>query len=131
LGTGGARAGVYDVERRKMFPLREAAYETRYPKPGWAEQDAEQWWSALLSAGAQAVAEAGTGEIAAVCVATTASSVVVCDRDGAPLRPALLWMDARATKEARDTARIDHPVMAYSGGEDASEWLVPKAMWLA
>jgi ribulose kinase len=131
LGTGGARAGVYDVERRKMFPLREAAYETRYPKPGWAEQDAEQWWSALLSAGAQAVAVAGTGEIAAVCVATTASSVVVCDRDGAPLRPALLWMDARATKEARDTARIDHPVMAYSGGEDASEWLVPKAMWLA
>lgn len=131
LGTGGARAGVYDIERRKMFPVREATYETRYPKPGWAEQDAEEWWRALLEAGAQAVAEAGTGDIAAVCVATTASSVAVCDREGVPLRPALLWMDARATKEARDTARVDHPVMAYSGGEDACEWLVPKAMWLA
>lgn len=131
LGTGGARAGVYDIERRKMFPLREVTYETRYPKPGWAEQDAEQWWRAVLSAGAQAVAQAGTGEIAAVCVATTASSVVICDRDGAPIRPAILWMDARATREGRETARVDHPVMAYSGGEDACEWLVPKAMWLA
>lgn len=131
LGTGGVRAGVFDLERRKMLSLREASYETRYPKPGWAEQDVEQWWRSLLSAGSQAVAEAGTREIAAVCVATTASSVVVCDREGVPLRPAILWMDARATKESRDTGRIDHPVMAYSGGEDASEWLVPKAMWLA
>lgn len=131
LGTGGVRAGVYDIERRTMVSQCEAPYETRYPRPGWAEQDAEAWWRALLQAGADAVRRSGSGAIAAVCVATTASSVVVCDRGGAPLYPAILWMDGRAAKEARATAAVDHPVMAYSGGEDAAEWLVPKAMWLA
>src|SRR5690554_3378039 len=102
LGTGGVRAGVYDVESRTMICLCETGYPTRYPRPGWAEQDAEAWWQALLHAGAQAVATAGTPDIAAVCVATTASSVVVCEEEGAPLRPAILWMDGRATDEARE-----------------------------
>jgi ribulose kinase len=40
-------------------------------------------------------------------------------------------MDCRAAEQADRTARSRHPVMAYSGGGDAAEWLVPKAMWLA
>ena len=57
--------------------------------------------------------------------------MVACKRDGTPLRPALLWMDCRAAAEADRTAASRHPVMAYSGGGDAAEWLVPKSMWLA
>lgn len=131
LGTGGVRAGVYDVERRIMLSLSEASYNTSYPRAGWAEQQPEEWWSALLTAGRNAVAQCGSGEIASVCVATTASSVVICDRQSKPLYPAILWMDCRASKEARATESVEHPVMAYSGGGDAVEWLVPKAMWLA
>ncbi len=56
---------------------------------------------------------------------------MVCRRDGAPLRPALLWMDCRAAAESDRTAAADHPVLAFSGGSDAAEWLVPKAMWLS
>lgn len=131
LGTGGVRAGVYDVEHRTMRSLSESSYATTYPRAGWAEQKPEEWWSAVLEAGRDAVARCGSSEIAAVCVATTASSVVVCDKASEPLYPALLWMDCRASEEARATESVGHPVMAYSGGGDAAEWLVPKAMWLA
>jgi ribulose kinase len=131
LGTGGVRAGVYDVERKTMLSLSEASYATTYPRAGWAEQKPEDWWNALLRAGREAVAGCGSSEIAAVCVSTTASSVVVCDKNSTPLYPAILWMDCRASEEARATEAVDHPVMDYSGGVDAVEWLVPKAMWLA
>jgi ribulose kinase len=131
LGTGGVRAGVYDVERRIMLSLSESGYATTYPRAGWAEQQAEEWWNAVLTAGRDAVARCGSSEIAAVCVATTASSVVVCDKDSKPLYPAILWMDCRASEEARLTESVQHPVMDYSGGGDAAEWLVPKAMWLS
>ncbi len=131
LGTGSVRAGVYDLERRNMIVVAEAQYSTTYPRVGWAEQQPDEWWEALLVAGRKAVDQSGVRDVAAICVATTASTVAVCKRDGQPLRPALLWMDCRATAEAHATTEVDHPVMAFSGGGDAVEWLVPKAMWLA
>lgn len=114
-----------------MLSSSEANYATAYPRAGWAEQQPEEWWKAVVVAGRNAVAQCGSGEIAAVCVATTASSVVICNARSEPLYPAILWMDCRASKEARETESVKHPVMAYSGGGDAVEWLVPKAMWMA
>ncbi|WP_159591153.1 FGGY-family carbohydrate kinase [Chelativorans xinjiangense] len=131
LGTGSVRAGVYDLDGGTMRGSAEERYETVYPHPGWAEQQPEEWWRALIVAGRRAVEAAGSRDIAAVCVAATASTVVACRRDSTPVYPAILWMDCRATREAHETGRLAHPVMAYSGGEDAAEWLVPKAMWLA
>ncbi len=131
FGTGGVRVGAFDTERRTVLAEREAVYATRYPRPGWAEQSPIDWWEALGKAARALMRDLGSPPVGGVCAATTASTVVVCKKDGAPLRPALLWMDCRAAEEARRTETSRHPVMAYSGGGDAAEWLVPKAMWLA
>jgi hypothetical protein len=131
FGTGGVRVGVFDLDRRAVLGEREEAYATRFPRPGWAEQSPTDWWDAAGRATRALMRDLGGPEILGICAATTASTVVVCTRDGVPLRPALLWMDCRAAAEADATARSRHPVMAYSGGGDAAEWLVPKAMWLA
>jgi len=131
FGTGGVRAGIYDVEKCRMIATAQASYQTFYPRADRAEQQPQEWWDALIEAGSAVVQASGVRDIAALCVATTASTVVATTRDGQALRPALLWMDCRATEEASITNTITHPVMAYSGGGDAVEWLVPKAMWLA
>ncbi|RBP09805.1 hypothetical protein DFR50_1203 [Roseiarcus fermentans] len=131
FGTGGVRVGAFDLDRRVMLGEREARYGTRYPRPGWAEQWPPDWWEALGKAARALMRDLGSPEVAGVCAATTASTVVVCKRDGTPLRPALLWMDCRAAAEAERTAASRHPVMSCSGGGDAAEWLVPKAMWVA
>jgi ribulose kinase len=131
FGTGGVRVGVMDLDSGRMLGEREAAYATRYPRPGWAEQSPQDWWRALGEACRALMRDLGSPRIAGVCAATTASTVVACRRDGSPLRPALLWMDCRAAAEADHTAASRHPVLAYAGGGDAAEWLVPKAMWMA
>ena len=64
-------------------------------------------------------------------MATTASTVVVDGSRWFSIASGHLWMDARADAEARFTGTVDHPVLRYSGGSDAVEWSVPKAMWLA
>ncbi|MFC5831557.1 FGGY-family carbohydrate kinase [Nonomuraea insulae] len=130
LGTEGARAAVYSGEGA-LIGAGDHTYPTRFPRPGWAEQDPDDWWRASVHAARQALAEAGGPQINGIAVATTASTVAVLDRDGRPLRPALLWMDCRAGEESELTARTGHPVLRYSGGSDAVEWLVPKAMWLS
>lgn len=90
FGTGGVRVGVFDLESRRMRGEREEAYETAYPRPGWAEQSPLDWWDALGRACRALMQDLGSPEIAGICAATTASTVVACKRDGTPLRPALL-----------------------------------------
>lgn len=131
LGTNGARAGVFDVEKKRIVAKGEAAYPTRHLPPNRAEQDPEDWWRALGVVVPQVLAEAGHPDIAAITTATFSSTVVVCDRQGVPVGPAILWMDARASAEAEASHGVEHPVLAYAGGSNAVEWLVPKAMWLA
>lgn len=130
FGTGGVRVGVFDLGARKSLGEREEAYDTAYPRPGWAEQSPRDWWQALGRATRALLRDLGSPEIAGLCVATTASTVVVCRKDGTPLRPALLWMDCRAAAEAERSATSRNPVMEYVGGSNAAEWLISKSMWL-
>jgi ribulose kinase len=130
FGTSGVRVGVFDLAAACMLGEREAVYDTTYPKPGWAEQQPADWWRAAGEACRALMRDLGTPELAGLCVATTASTVVVCQKNGTLLRPALLWMDARASAEAARSATSSHPVMAYVGGSNASEWLISKALWV-
>src|SRR5690606_20159005 len=120
--------GVFDLEARRIVAKGEAGYPTRHLPPNRAEQDPEDWWRALTKVVREVLAEARNPEISAITVATFASTVVVADRAGKPLAPAILWMDARAAAEAIESESLDHPVLEYSGGANAVEWLVPKAM---
>jgi len=135
LGTEGARVGAFDVDGRCLATTHHG-YPTQFPRAGWAEQNPQDWWEAAVIATSAVMSDPEVsphGDVVAISVATTASTVVVLDKAGAPIRPAILWMDSRASAEASETGRFAerHPVLAYSGKADAVEWLVPKAMWLA
>lgn len=129
LGTESARAGLYSGEG-VCIATKSSPYATNFPQPGWAEQDPLHWWEATIDAAARVISETQTTEILGVAVSTTASSVVFLDSNNRPLRPAVLWMDTRSRREAELTGEIDHPHMAFAGGMDSPEWLVPKAMWV-
>ena len=130
LGTGTVRVGAFDAATGAEVASAEGDYETRFPAPGWAEQDPDAWWRALCAATRRVLDQLGETTVVSIGVATTASTVVVAREDGTVLRPALLWMDCRAHAEAAATGRSRHRLMAYSGHSDAAEWLVPKSMWL-
>ncbi len=134
LGTEGARVGAFTGDGVALGSVHRP-YATTYPRAGWAEQDPEAWWAAVVDAARTLLATdacRAAGPLLAVASATTASTVAVLDAENRPLRPALLWMDARASAQAARTVGLaeHHPVLAWSGGSDASEWLLPKAVWL-
>lgn len=130
VGTESARVAVF-ANDGVCLGEGAAGYRTEYPQPGWAEQVPEEWWSSVVVATRTAIAIAGVSRVQAIAVATTSSSVVVLDATGRSIRPAILWMDSRASSQSAATASLQHDALAFAGGSDSSEWLVPKAMWIA
>jgi D-xylulose kinase len=100
LGTSATKAGVFTPEGREIVSSM-AEYPTAYPQPTWAEQDANLWWDSAITTirnsleGAHVRPEA----IKAVSISGQAPSCLAIDREGEPLRPAIIWIDRRATEE--------------------------------
>ena len=109
-GTGGMRVGVYDLSGNELaFAVTE--YQTYYEHPGWAEQNPLDWWNAFASSTKKAIHDAGISkkDIVALSYDATCGSVLLCQKDGTPIGNSLIWMDVRASKEAREIGRLEHP----------------------
>ncbi len=130
VGTQSLRARVFDLAG---FPVASAErpLTTTYRHPGWAEQRPEEWWHALVEVVGRCLADGDLepDEIAGLSVDGSCSNAPV-DTTGAPLGPAILWMDLRAHAEAARVTATRHPTLRHAGGEESSEWPLPKAMWL-
>ncbi|HEX4713380.1 MAG TPA: FGGY family carbohydrate kinase, partial [Ktedonobacteraceae bacterium] len=48
-GTAGIRAGLFNLQGQPLG-FADQSYQTRYPRPGWAEQHPADWWDALVLA---------------------------------------------------------------------------------
>ncbi len=131
-GTESCRAGIFDPTGR-CLAAEATTYGLAHPRPGWAEQDPDEWWSALVASVAKAMSAAGAtaDAIAGLSVDATTCTVVALDGSGRHLRPAIMWMDVRAADQARRIGESTHPARKYNGGGAVSaEWLPSKLLWL-
>ncbi|HEY8472687.1 MAG TPA: FGGY family carbohydrate kinase [Natronosporangium sp.] len=79
-------------------PLARAARPSRLDRvaDGWYEQDPDQVVGSVLEVLAEVAGQAG-GPVAAVGLTGQGDGMWLVDRDGRPVRPAISWLDARAT----------------------------------
>jgi len=96
-GTQSLKALIFDTEGNLLFKERVPfkPYFSRHP--GWAEQDPDLFWKALCQACRGLWRQPGMDKsrIAGCAVSTQRGTVINVDRDGRPLRPAILWLDQR------------------------------------
>lgn len=130
-GTGGARAIVADLSGN-VLAMATQDYETRFPFPGWAEQQPEEWWRASCLAVRVAVRKAGINpaHVLALCADGTSSTLVALDKELEPTAPAILWMDNRASPQARRMMQTGDAALRRSRLGVSSEWMIPKILWL-
>ena len=98
VGTQSARAIVFDA-RGEMLGKAQQVFDPAYTslQDGWAEQHPETYWQAICAATRPLWAEQGLdpGRIAGIALTTQRGTVICVDEHGAPLRPAILWLDQR------------------------------------
>src|SRR5690349_6515921 len=96
-GTQSVRALVFDLHG-KLVARSQVMIDPYFSKqPGWAEQDPAYYWQSLCRV-CQELWRQGTvdkGAIAGVTVTTQRGTMINVDRQGEPLRPAIVWLDQR------------------------------------
>lgn len=139
VGTGSARAGVFDLEGHMIGSAKSEV--TIWREAGAIfEQSSDQIWSAVAKSVRGAVAAAGIdpSQVGGIGVDATCS-LVVLGEGGAPLavgssddpqRNIIVWMDHRAVAQAERINATGHPVLAYVGGVISPEMETPKLLWL-
>lgn len=130
-GTGSVRVAIFDVSGKNLgYSISE--YGTTYPKNGWAEQNCDEWFSALKTAIPDCIKKSGltAQDISAICCDATTNTLVYLDGNGNSVRNPILWMDVRATEEANfiDTIRENHPATRFYKPAFRADTMIPKNM---
>mgnify|MGYP001045511526 CR=1 FL=1 len=100
LGTTSCRSIIHTAKGK---PIASAyrEYNVLVPKPGWAEQDPNEWWEATKWTLRQSLERSGVSaeDIAAIGLTGQQPSTVFVDRKGNTLCPSILWMDRRTSSQ--------------------------------
>ncbi len=102
IGSSSIKATLLDAESGAVVatavsPSTELAITAR--KPGWAEQDPEEWWRHVVAAAKAIGAKTGTLDgVAAIGIAYQMHGLVLVDKAQKPLRPSIIWCDGRAVE---------------------------------
>jgi D-ribulokinase len=140
IGTGSARAGVFDASGQLLASARRPI--AIWHEPGEiVEHSSSDIWAAATGAVREAVGASGLSadEFAGIGFDATCS-LVVLDAAGNSLavgpsgtaeRDTIVWMDHRAMREAEAIDASGHEVLRYVGGKISPEMEAPKLVWLA
>ena len=107
--TTATKAIAFDARGRAVAEGR-AAVPLSTPKPGWFEQNAEDWTGAVNAALKQLTRKISAGRIAALAISNQRESFAQFDAKDRPLRAGSLWLDERAHREV-------HELSAELGGD--------------
>jgi xylulokinase len=106
----------------------EVEYPLSTPRPGWAEQNPEDWWRATE----QALEGLGVREVAGIGLSGQMHGLVALDSADEVIRPAILWNDQRTAAEC---AEIEERVgferlVELTGNRALTGFTAPKLLWL-
>jgi len=132
IGTSGVKAILVaangDVVAAMTTPLTLST-----PRPGWAEQHPDDWWSATVQSIRGVLAQQPDLSVASVGISGQMHSSVFLDRGGHVVRPALLWCDGRTTAECAEITRrvgCEERLRDWVRNPALEGFTLPKVLWL-
>jgi xylulokinase len=124
VGTSGVKAIAISPTGDVLATAHEP-YPSSSPRPGWSEQDPDDWWRAAQAC----LARLPEGEIG---LSGQMHGLVALGEDGRPLRPAILWNDQRTASECAEIERRVglERLIELTGNRALTGFTAPKLLWL-
>ena len=134
VGTTAVKGVLFD-EQGEALAIDVQEYALARRDPGILEVDPGLYWNAARKAARNVLTESGprAGRIESVGVTSQGETLITVGRDGAPLRPAMVWLDNRSEREASDIGqefKIDEIYRLTGQQEMVPTWTATKVLWL-
>ena len=107
-------------------------YPLSFPKPGWSEQNPEDWDTQVMAGIKELIADIDGNEVAGISFGGQMHGLVILDKDDNVIRPAILWNDGRTTKECdylNNTIGKDK-LSEYTANIAFAGFTAPKILWV-
>ena len=133
LGTTNIK-GIISDQEGNIEAVATASNELIHPAPGLVEQNANDWWKNIASVFwslTRQVPEEVIKNIRGICISSQTVTMLPVDKNGKPLRNALIWMDGRSGKEVSEIiSSVGLPeFVRITGGQPDMAFLPNKILW--
>lgn len=104
VGTTAIKTCLFQIDKQiRLLEYDSLAYPLRLLDNGGAEQNPEDWWNAMCATTRQVVAgsQLSPDVISSISFCSQMQGLVLVDKEGTPVRPAMSYMDQRAGEQLR------------------------------
>ncbi|MEU5722676.1 gluconokinase [Micromonospora sp. NPDC047738] len=131
IGTTSTKAVAYDTGGRQLV-AHSHSYHLNEPHPGYAEQDPQVIFDAVVQSIRAVVAEL-PGPVAGLSFSSAMHSLIGLDPDGTPLTPSITWADSRASSQAERLRAVPSGLTIHrrTGTPIHPMAPLPKLVWFA
>jgi xylulokinase len=134
IGTSGTKTLAMREDGRILASATET-YGLSTPKPGWSEQNPEDWWQATVRSVRRVLSEAGSkpDDVKGIGLSGQMHGSVFLDKSHNVIRPALLWNDQRTQAECEEIEKRAggrKKLIKLVANPALTGFTAPKILWL-
>lgn len=120
-------------EDGRVYATAGKEYPTYYPENGWAEQDPDDSYRALVSNIHDIFRDSGVdpADVTALALDAATHTTVLLDKNDRPVRRAIYWTDTRSSGQAERLKReLGDDIIKECYNSVSSLWTLPQLIWL-
>ncbi len=131
LGTTGNKATLFNTDG-ELIKSTTYSYNTNFFNSTWAEQNPEDWWSAVCECNKKLLEGINKSEVVGLAFSGQMMGCVIVDKSGEAIRPAIIWADQRAQEQEeylRNQMR-EFDFYKTTGHKISASYSLEKLMWI-
>lgn len=131
LGTSSIKLVVMD-EKGECRASAGGEYGLSFPKPGWSEQNPQDWVDTMESSIRKLGEQIDLKQIAGISFGGQMHGLVMLDKEDRVIRPAILWNDGRTQEECDYLNKTigRKRISAYTANMALTGFTAPKILWV-
>ncbi len=131
LGTSAVKL-LLMKEDGQVVNIVSKKYPLYFPKPGWSEQEPQDWWKAVLEGLQELIRAVDAKQVAGISFGGQMHGLVILDTEDQVIRPAILWNDGRTAAQTEYLNEVigRENLSRYTANIAFAGFTAPKLLWL-